>query len=382
MRIIFDAQALQMYSLFKDGFRGGTETYVLEVAEGLAAKGHEVHVVANDCDRDQQRKGVWFWPPAYHPTAADAVVAVHSLEYVTPEAGYDAPVLVAMGNGLGAFLGPDDEWAKFVDAWPVFSKCHADLLTKHHKNVDPAKCHVTGLGIDLGEFDYFYDNPGGQWRNPSANEAKVPGRIFVSNDPARGLWHVLDVFDAVKKRIPETILHVGYDWETAFEQRKWASNALAETLWDCKRRLETTEGVKLLGKLSREDLIREQLECQVHIWPSDPPNVGSQIHGLTQMECAAAGAALVLSDVEAFPEVFGEAATILPVPGTFLPPEGEEEGHRVNAEDWAEVVAELMTDPEKWTEASRKSRALAEQHDWGRVVNAWDSMLNGLKGAA
>jgi glycosyltransferase involved in cell wall biosynthesis len=193
----------------------------------------------------------------------------------------------------------------------------------------------------------------------------------VGNDPQRGLWHVLDVFDKLKVLVPHATLHVGYDFDRVFEAMRWQASAAAQMLWECKERMATTEGVTNLGALSRPDVIREQLECQVHVWPSDPPNVGSQIHGLTQMECAAAGAALVLSDIEAFPEVFGEAATLLPVPGTYVP----SAERRLDAQDWAEAVAELMLDPDKWAEASKKSRALAEQHTWAKVLDNWETMF-------
>jgi len=109
--------------------------------------------------------------------------------------------------------------------------------------------------------------------------------------------------------------------------------------------------------------------------PSDPPGIGTQTHGITQLECAAAGAALVLSDVEAFPEVFGAAATILPVIGRYMP----KLERRITAQDYAEVVIELMQDGEKWAEASRKARVLAETMTWDACATRWNEMLLGLK---
>ncbi len=372
MKIIFDAQALKMYPVAKPGFTGGTETYVRTVAAGLAATGHEVHVVAPDADRDEQRApGLWYWGPHNHPTVADAVVAAHSLEFVSPDAGYEAPLLVAMSNGLCAYYGPDNAWAQYVDLFPTFTQTHSDLLSKS-LGVDPAKCHVTGLGVDLDNYaaaQTLQLNAAGHAEGPVA--PKVPGRVFVANDPARGLWHVLDIFEKVVAQYSEASLHVGYDVQRHIEARRWHSNALAEALLDCRRRMATIPNVVDLGALTPEQVVAEQLAAQVHLWPSDPPNVGSQIHGITQVECAAAGCALVLSDIEAFPELFGACAEILPVPGTFVPAAER----RVDAADWAEVVLELMRDPVKWAEASRRARAVAEQHTWGRVVENWDRML-------
>lgn len=390
MKIILNAEALTFYPLAKPGFSGGTERYVKVVARGLAEKGHQVHVIAADAETDERRgENEWWWPPSYHPWDADAVVAVHSLEHVTPDSGYKAPLLIAATNGLGAFLGPEDEWAKFVDAWPVFSKCHADLLVKQHKNIDPAKCHVTGLGVDLSEYPdvtrYWVDASPEDFERFGASKlpnlqmahyTKVPGRMFFSNDPLRGLWHVLDILEIVKKEVPHATLHVGYDFDRQYELRRWAHSAVAEMMGECKRRLQMP-GVVNLGALSHEHTVSEQLACHVHVMPSDPPNLGSQIHGMLQLELAAAGTPLVLSDTEAFPEVF-PCAEILPLPGKLLP----QIERRVTPEDWAEAVIELMTEPEKWAEASRKSRALAETMTWDRVVDAWDSMLVDLAAKA
>lgn len=370
MRLILDASALDLYKGWsrENAFHGGTETYVKVLAKGLAHLGHTVHVVTGDVARDEQRgdRETW-WPLSNHPTQADCVVAFHNLEGLL-KADYVAPLLVLATNGIDPWL-PDSDSSHTVDAYPVFSQTHADLLCKARPTVDREKCFVTGLGVSLDDYDRLPVKdiafPFGQ---------SIPGRIFVGNDPQRGLWHVLDIFDELKKLVPEATLHVAYDFDRVFEQMKWQASAAAQMLWDCKERLSGTDGVKNLGALTREQVIQEQFECQVHVWPSDPPNVGSQIHGLTQMECAAAGAALVLSDIEAFPEVFGSAATLLPVPGTYLPALER----RWNATDWAEVVAELMTDRDKWAEASRKSRTLAQQHTWQHVIDRWEAMFQSL----
>jgi glycosyltransferase involved in cell wall biosynthesis len=92
------------------------------------------------------------------------------------------------------------------------------------------------------------------------------------------------------------------------------------------------------------------------------------------MECAAAGAALVLSDVAAFPEVFGEGATIVPMVGKYIP----ELERRVTPGDYVDIVVELMTNPEVWLAASQKARALAEQNTWGKCIDRWEQMLEQL----
>ena len=373
MKLIIDARNLRLYPVGRPGFHGGTETYVKVLAEGLAGKGHTVHVVTPDLDEDEQRgPSEWWWGPDAHPTKADAVVMVHSLAGADD---YSGDALVFATNGVDPDLGPDGRLAELVAAFPVFSRNHGELMCAQNPTIDKSRCVVTGLGVDVGEYD------GKGWQGGIGQEvyrtgSKVPGRIWVGNDPARGLWHVLDIFEIVQRETPEASLHITYDFDRQFEQHRWRQNSLAETMRECRSRLKSIPGVVNLGSLDRSGVITQQLEAMVHLWPSDPPNVGSQIHGLSQAEAASAGCALVLSDIEAFPEIFGIAATILPVPGRFVP----EYERRVDAQDWADATLELLKDPAKWADASRKARALAETLTWSAVVDRWDTML-GMLGA-
>jgi glycosyltransferase involved in cell wall biosynthesis len=362
-----------MYPLAKEGFSGGSQVYVKQIIKGLAAKGHTVHVIAPDLEVDEQRGPAEFWwPPSYHPKEFD--VAVQQM-HVNPDPAYNAPVLVLMTSCVDPNLGPNHEWAKAVDAIPCFSQVHKDLLLKMRPTVDESKCFITGLGVDLDDYREIHWSADGEVGWPHEINITVLGRMLYANDPARGLFYTLDVFDLVKLKVPEATLHVAYDFDTQLSWRQWEHSQMAQMLLECKRRLETTPGVVNLGGISREAIIREQLECQVHVYPADPPGIGTQTHGITQMECAAAGAALVLSDIEAFPEVFGEGATILPVIGKYVPALER----RITAADYAEVVVELMKKPKKWAKESRRARALAEQNTWAKVVANWETMLATLK---
>lgn len=363
MEILFDARALRLYPVAQPGFSGGTELMVRELAHGLAGIGHTVHIVAPDLDRMQQRGATeYWWGPDAFPKVVDAVVAVHSLHPVM-DANYQADYLLFATNGIDPDLGPAHEWGAVPDAFPVFSQCHADLMRKARPTIPADRCHVTGLGVDLADYD------------PPNDGSRVPGRLLYANAPERGLYHLLDVFDRLVPLVPHATLHVAYDFERQFTPRQWDASHLSQLLWECKRRIETTAGVVSVGGLDRAGIIREQRACQVHAMPSDPPNRGSQIHGLSQGECAAAGSALVLSDTEAFSEVFDGAAIILPLPGTYLP----QHGRRYDAQDWAEAIAELMSDEAKWQDASTRARAWAERNTWSAVVDRWDALLRSLQ---
>lgn len=360
MKLIIDATPLDLYPMGREGFSGGTELYIRQLAAGLAKKGHIVHVICSDLTEMEMRSDrLFYWGKNNQPTTADAIVMVHNLERLGP---YTSDVLVLASNGLGADLGPNDDFCTGLDAVATFSECHTELLIQAHPKIRREICHVTGLGVDPEDYKV------------QKGYNKCPCRLLFANDPQRGLWHVLDIFELVQKSIPDATLHISYDFDRSFNNIRWGASHLAETIWQCKERIEANDAITNLGALSREQVIREQLECSVHVMPSDPPNIGSQIHGISQMECAAAGAALVLSDTEAFTEVFGEAAEILPLPGWFDP----RAERRYDCQDWAEIVVDIMRDPARWEEMSRKSRALAEKNTWSRVVDRFEAMLLSL----
>jgi glycosyltransferase involved in cell wall biosynthesis len=379
MRIIFDASNHTMYPIGADGFTSGTVVMVRSIAAGLADRGHTVHVITPDLEEEEQRgPTLWYWSKEAHPIIADAAC---QLMNVNPNAEYNAKTLLLMTFGLDPFLGPDHQWAAQVDGFPLLSEKHGELLRKARPTIEERKCFVTGLGVNIDEY-------GGPWlatvhhkkdedvwiEGPVYDpQGKVPGRLLYANDPVRGLLPLLDIFDKVKLEVPEATLHIAYDFDRNLQGHAWEHSYQAQMLWECKRRIETTSGIVSLGALTREEIIREQLACQVHCMPSTAER--DQLHGLTQLECAAAGCALVLSDVAAFPEVFGEGATILPVVGKFMP----EVERRCTADDWAATVIRLMQDDATWQSESKRARALAEQHTWPACIDKWEAMLEQLK---
>lgn len=372
MKILFDARPETMYPLAGGGFSGGSQVYIKAVVKGLAANGHDVHVIAQDLEVDEQRgPNEHWWPPTYFPRKVDvAVIQMHAFQ--NPE--YDAPLCVLMTSCIDPYVGPNDEWVPAFEAVPVFSEVHKKLLLET-RPFKPEQVFVTGLGVNLADY-YVEYNPlrDGDYLRQLQSK-KVYGRMLYANDPARGLFYTLDVFDEVKKNVPEATLHVAYDFDNQWEMRKYEHSQMAEYLLECKKRLDSTPGVRNLGGLNRREIIREQIECAVHCYPSDPPGRGTQTHGLTQLECAAAGAALVLSDVEAFPEIFGEGAQILPTIGTYVPALER----RYEAKDYAYYVSALMRNPLDLEKQSHKARRLAESMTWDVVIEKWERMLETIR---
>ena len=228
MRILFDCRPETMYPLAGQGFSGGSQVYVKAIIEGLTDRGYGVDVIANDLEEDQRRgPNEHWWPPTYFPHRFDvAVMQMHA----HPDPEYDAPVAILMTSCVDPWLGPNDAFASSFDAIPVFSEVHKKLLLKTRPSIPADKVIVTGLGVDLLDYTHPYDIP-----DNGRLIVKVPGRMLYANDPARGLFNTLDVFDLVKKEIPEATLHVAYDFDRQFAMRMWEHSQMAEMLVDCRR---------------------------------------------------------------------------------------------------------------------------------------------------
>lgn len=355
MNIIYDVSNHDMYPIGQDGFTSGTVIMVRKIAEGLANRDHVVHVITPDLEVEEQRgPTLWYWPKDYHPRLADVAI---QLMHVNPQPSYDAVLLILQTFGIDPYLGPDHSWASNVDAFSVLSEIHGSRLRQARPTIQKKQIFVTGLGVDLDDY------------RGGILPAKVPCRMLYANDPCRGLLDVLDIFDIVKKKIPEATLHVAYDFDANLDRLGWEHSQRAQMLWECKIRMEHTPGVVNLSKLSRQEIIQEQIECSIHIMPSNAHN--DQWHGLTQLECAAAGAVLVLSDIGAFPELFDTGATVLPQIGKYY----EELNRRINATDYAGQVIKLMQNHKKWEEKSQKARAMAAKFTWDKVIDAWEQMF-------
>jgi len=351
VNIIIDGRALRVYPVGGEGFRGGTETYLARIAHGLARK-HIVHVLTPDLEEPEQRgPTLWWWPPTSHPVSCDVYVPWHNLEFLGTVA---TDRVVFASNGLGADRGAQPDLVADV---VTFSDCHTELLEKEMP-LWKGRCRVLGLGVDLDEY-------------PKAMPTKDRRVMLVGNDPARWAPMLLDVFDRVRREVPDAQLHVTYtDLVEEYERYRWGQNAFDEVMRESVVRLSRTPGISILGRLDRAGLVREQVVAGVHCYPSDPPNLGSQIHGIFQMECAAAWTPLILSDVEAFPEVFKDTGYMLPRVGTF---DGES---RVGADWYASAVVHVMgLGDTEYGRMARKARLVAEKHRWKDVIQRWERLL-------
>jgi glycosyltransferase involved in cell wall biosynthesis len=106
-------------------------------------------------------------------------------------------------------------------------------------------------------------------------------------------------------------------------------------------------------ELSRPELVALQRTAQVLIYPLDPVRP-SDFFSMAVLEAMAAGTPVIVSDADSMPELWSDAAVVLPRP--------------IDLGAWYEAVDRLLTDRAEWREHSARGRALSARYDWTEVA--------------
>jgi GT2 family glycosyltransferase len=141
-----------------------------------------------------------------------------------------------------------------VDKFFVLSPWHKQFFMNHHKQVPESKIHVTRDGVDLERF-----------QNKLSREK---GRLIYSSSPDRGLDVLFDVFQRIKKAVPQASLHVFYgfnNWEKMIRTR----GRPGEVQWmeAIKNRLDDP-GVVYRGRIGQTQLAKEILRSELWAYPT------------------------------------------------------------------------------------------------------------------
>lgn len=243
---------------------GGSEQYHIELAERLAARGHEVFSYAPvpwKVVKQRKHKGV-IWN---HIDKVDTTLPGVWIIQRNPDIIYGFP---PERPGQLVFLAAHDfdyhivrdskhyEWAERFDAVLCESESHAGYL---HARYPGATVLVTGAGIPPERISEVPEVE----RNPK--------RIMWSMSATRGLPQMLRIFQRAREEVRDLKLYVAYGWESidAAIERGFESEKLrrfkARTL-----KLLDQDGVHWLGRLpSTFDVWCEYMKSGMCVYPTE-----------------------------------------------------------------------------------------------------------------
>ena len=326
---------------------GGAETSLVHISKGLAAQGHNVTVFHYVAEPGVYDGVTWKLAQEYNPRECyDALILWDDSEPCKAAPCAHTVILAAACN-TQPHLQPDYriDWAVMLSEW------HRKTLCQQYSNLNLDRSSIIGDGVDLKQYKEDIE--------------PIPNRIIYCSSPDRGLHHILRFWPKIRERIPDVELHIYYSFG-GFERSKWRMDQYAATWWYVKSHLDQP-GVFNHGGVGKQVLAREQKKASLMVYPSDL-FVDGETYCNSVLECMAAGVPCLISDATALPEVYGEAAAILPRP--------------IDDDQWVEGIYQLLTDEEKRREYIKKGLKFARKRTWHRAAQTWGKLIEERVGAA
>lgn len=225
----------------------------------------------------------------------------------------------------------------FIDKIIAISPYHKKYLLKHHK-IKSNRIQVIELGIKAEDYQ--------------ALPEKVPGKLIYCSVPHRGLAHLARLFPKIKEQVPEATLYITSDYR----------------LWGTEDPLNSEfpglfgEGVYFLGKVPRKELVEHQLTAEVMAFPC----TYEECFCIAAMECMAAGAIPVTTDIGALKTTVGKNGIVL----------SNLKGWEEYDKKFIQAVVRLLTDKKYREEFVIRGRERAlGQYAWSEVVKNWENLF-------
>jgi glycosyltransferase involved in cell wall biosynthesis len=350
----------------------GSETNLLVSARELAALGHEVGLLVEApnalewegvklLDLRGCEGGIGGGVPL-----CDAVIVGFDVDYLRLAAPGPLRVVLQQCNDF-SFAKPD--FRDFVDLYILPSHAHVRSQTDPAVRPELAglggylpadKCEVQPNGVFLEDFDSL------------GEVAREPGLCVHSSSPDRALHIVLQEWVAIKRAVPHARLEVFYYSLESYRQQFRGQHIEGRGLWqdfagrsqyiDHALRELAPFGVRAIGPVSRKALALRLRQAELLLYPADPVQ-WTESFGCAVLEGCAAGALPIISDVDAFGEIFGGACPMVRSPAIR------------HAAEWRDMVITRLKNPGLVEMERKKARALAERLTWQHSAKVLEEIL-------
>ncbi len=311
---------------------GGTESSVVQLAEALARRGHDVFVF-NGIDRPRFEHGVQWLPMSEAGNRARGEIGI---AVANPKA-FGA---LSFRSQIFWLHNPLKGWRSIRRGYmgPLLKRRpFYVLLGSYHDGRVPGWFPSSGRTIiHHGIHEDFF-------RGRAAEAAPAPRAIFTSQ-PYRGLDWLLDLWGDVRRQVPGATFDV-------FAPKVHQAEANA--------RNGALEGVTFGGSISRPDLIRQLALARVQLIPGHR----DETYCLAAAEATAAGVPIVTLGVGALSERVRNGKT------GFV---------ARDREDFIARTAMLLSDDALWLSMHRECLAEAALSTWDARAAEWERLFSGL----
>jgi glycosyltransferase involved in cell wall biosynthesis len=329
---------------------GGIETGLIRLTEELSRRKHEVVVFTS-----------YKTPPQSNP-----IYKYHQEILVD----YKFDVMVFVKEWAPAFYGLSfpktyfwtgdgwDQYANFglgdlrvvnkLDRFLAVSKWHAKTMSEQ-SGFPIEKTEVIGNGVNLAYFE--------------GSEERKRKRIVYASAPYRGLELIPPIFVELKKKHPESELHV-FAGMNVYDTDKPYQGPERELEKKLGQLLKSIPGVHVHGNVLQKQLARELMRSSILFYP----NTVFETCCIVALEAQAAGCPVVTNNISALPETVGECGVLL-------------DAQNLGKQDYLlqcyRVLDELLSNDEKWQRLSQLSLEKAKQEfSWEKVADRFEAVMS------
>jgi len=269
---------------------------------------------------------------------------------------------------LNDFPYCEEGFEKNVDLFLFPSDTHRKHVLSVTPQIDAAKTGVWGNCIS--NEDYF------------TGEEKDRGKsITYCSSPDRGLHWLCEFFPRVRAKVPEATLHVYYRYTPWYQRMAGEWNPSNQPAHQQGMRARYTgsffykmgatgeKGVFLHGAVTNQQMVAALESSRVLAYPCDPV-VFTEGFGVSVLDACAAGAIPLISDVDAFGEVYGGTAMVVP---------GRPGDHR---DEWVDSMVRALTDDDLQKEVTTRCKTFAKQFTRKARAEQLLGIITSLKAAA
>ena len=326
---------------------GGSESVLVLLSRALAKRGHAIDVY-NCCYKPGEYDGVE-WKPLwkFDPSdKRDIVVSLRLLETFEQDVSARIRAVWIHDDSLPGATEMDSSGK--VNRWIAVSQTEKEFIERQEK-IDPEHWFITNNAYDE---DIYNDELRGL--------EKVPGQLIYCSAPDRGLEHLLDYWEEIKRHAPHASLLVTGSfalWGNADEEN-------ARFFSDMYKKALQLDGVRLLGRIPKRELARHQAESEIMVYPS----TFDEMYCISAIECLAVGTPIVSTARAAMKErvVTGETGFLI-------------DGHPKDPHykrEFIERILALLDNPDTLKKFSQKSIDLSRHENYATLATRWEAEFN------
>lgn len=309
----------------------GSESSFFHMVQTLAEMGHQVDVF---CDVGGHIVGCLGGAHVYPLWQTigndyDAYISWNEPNHLKNAPSSAARICFQQLNDFATYSIPGFD--QFVDLYVMPSDTHRRYLA----SVEPiteSKTTVLPNPIDLSMFNY---KP-----SPPSTRGKT---ITWCSSPDRGLHVLLEIFPKIRAEVEGATLQIFYRFAPWYEQVKDVMNESGVRARAINRSLEALgrngeNGVFLRDAMPNTKIIEELSKTRVFAYTCDPIRF-TEGFSVATMDASASGCAVLISDADALPEIYGNVAQIIPGRPSVNTFQGAQ-----TRDAWAKAIIEALTD--------------------------------------